>query len=32
MMKFSDFLEEQAIAKSGDYDFGNLEYLMVLLE
>ncbi|EAI5067794.1 hypothetical protein BJL57_09365 [Campylobacter jejuni] len=27
MMKFSDFLEEQAIAKSGDYDFGNLDYL-----
>ncbi|QXO06137.1 hypothetical protein [Campylobacter phage CJLB-12] len=27
MMKFSDFLEEQAIAKSGDYDFGNLNYI-----
>lgn len=26
-MKFSDFLNEQAIAKSGDYDFGNLKYL-----
>ena len=26
-MKFSDFLKEQAIAKSGDYDFGNLDYL-----
>lgn len=26
-MKFSDFLNEQAIAKSGDYDFGNLDYI-----
>ena len=26
-MKFSDFLNEQAIAKPGDYDFGNLNYV-----
>ena len=26
-MRFSDFLKEQAIAKPGDYDFGNLNYV-----
>ena len=28
-MRFSDFLKEQAIAKPGDYDFGNLDYLYI---
>lgn len=26
-MSFSDFIKEQAIAKSADYDFGNLKYV-----